>query len=262
MKTLKITAAILIALLVGVYFGAWVYSARWFEREVGALVQKAKDEGIELLGPAPRLANFPFVPEIHYTTGFRTGKAEILFPTLVLRGYPFPWANLTAFFPNGVSLGGVVNPNIWTLDALRVTFAIPFDMPRRMSEEELRAWQAGGGKIDVRHFALSKGAMTAHGDGLLTIDESLQPVFGLDSKITGYEEFIEAQLRARTIDPLPAAIARGVFGSLARPDPMTGLNTVEITASVENRLLRVGPVLLLELPMIRWDTHTPPGQPL
>jgi hypothetical protein len=262
MKLLKITGIIFLLLLTGAYLGAWVYSARWFEREIGALTQKAKDEGVELLGPAPRLANFPFVPEIHYTTGIRTGSIDILFPALVLRGYPFPWASLTAFFPEGVALGGKMNPDIWALDTLGVTFAIPFNMPRHLREEELRAWQAGGGAIDVRHFALNKGALQAHGKGLLTLDQALQPVFRLDSKMTGYEEFIEAQLRAGSIEPLPAAIARGVFGSLARPDPMTGLNTVEVTASVENRLLRVGPVLLLELPIVRWDRHTPPGRPL
>lgn len=257
-KMLKISAGVFLAIFTAFYLGLWIYSERWFSQEMIRAYERAESQGIEYLGPAPRLTNFPFVPEVHYTNGIKTGHAEILFPDMVVRGYPLPFTTLKLSFPQGISLGGIVDPDIWHLDSLEADFIVPYHLPNDFNEASIRAWQSRGGKIDVRHYETVKSSLHAQGSGFLSLDESLQPVFRFDSKIGGHEEFIEEQLRLGLIEPFPAALARGVLGSLARPDAETGESLVNVAVSVENRMLRVGPVLVLELPEIVWGTHSPP----
>ncbi|MFA5592288.1 MAG: DUF2125 domain-containing protein [Micavibrio sp.] len=225
----------------------------------GAPLDGRHDRTVRFLGPKPVLKNFPFVPELHYHGGIKTGDAEILFPQMILRGYPVPGLSLKAIFPLGIMLGGIADPALWKLDYLESSIAVPYRLPRDFTQGAIADWKARGGKIDVRHYEIRLGALTADGHGLLTVDDQLQPVFNLESRLTGYNEFIDAQIGAGQIKPLPAAIARGVFASLARPDGETGESAVHIAISAENRLLRVGPVLVLELPLFVWGTHRPPA---
>lgn len=259
MKAFKITAIVFFILFAGLYLGLWTYSAQWFDKEIEKVYAQGVGGDFQFLGRKPVLKNFPFVPEVHYAGGIKTGDAEILFPQMILRGYPIPGLTLRATFPLGIMLGGIADPAVWELDYFEAGIGVPYRLPRDLKYDSLMDWKDHGGKIDVRDYTVRKESLDAQGKGLLMLDDALQPVFSLESKITGYEAFIESQLRAGAIEPFPAAIARGVFGSLARPDPKTGESAVNINVSVQNRQLRVGPVLVLELPEIVWDKHTPPG---
>ncbi len=257
-KFLKILLPILIVLLCSAYIGAWIYSARWFDREIARAYETAGENDIQFLGPKPKLENFPFVPQLRYSGGIKSGDTEILFPAMVVRGYPFPGFSLTATFPLSIMLGGNFDPKVWQLDYLQVKFAVPDHLPADLTQEDMAAWKNRDGKIEVQGYEVRKGALNAKGKGLLMLDDNLQPAFNFESRITGHDRFIEDQLQAGTMQPFPAAIARGVFGSLARPDGETGENTVTVNVNAQNRLLRVGPATVLELPLISWGTHTPP----
>src|SRR5690606_38113361 len=121
-------------------------------------------------------------------------------------------------FPLSIMLGGNFDPKIWELDYLQVKFVVPYSLPAAMTTEDMTAWKNAGGKVDVKHYILRKESLTAEGSGLLSIDDNLQPIFNFESKIVGYDRFIDDQVQTGTIKPLPAAIARGVFASLARPN--------------------------------------------
>ncbi len=259
-KRTKILLGVFILLLAGGYIGLWLYSANWLNREIDNLYANAQEEGIEFLGQKPRLTNFPFVPQVIYHGGIRSGNLEILFPQMILRGYPIPFTTLHLNFPLGISLGGNLDPDIWSLDQFEAKLEIPYRLPRAMVEEDLRDWQSNGGKIDVREYKLAKEALRSEGKGLFALDDMLQPVFSFDSEISGYEDFIHAQQGKGRIEPLPAAVAIGILGGLAKTDETTGQQKVTINASVKNRLLTVGPLRALELPPIAWDTRTSPDQ--
>lgn len=254
----KILLTVLVLLLGGTYIGLWLYSAQWFNREINNLYANAQGEGIEFLGAKPRLTNFPFVPQVVYNGGIKTGNIEVLFPAMILRGYPVPFTTLHLNFPLGIMLGGNVDPAIWSLDQLEARLVIPYRLPRAMTQEDLGDWQAHGGKIDVHEYRIKKEALQSEGKGFLMLDDALQPVFSFESRITGYEDFIRAQQDKGLIERLPAAIAIGVLGSMAHADETTGQQIVTLHASVQNRILTVGPLQVLELPVIVWDTHTPP----
>lgn len=257
-KRTKILWLIVAILLTGTYLGLWMYSAQWFDREIDNLYANAQEEGVEFLGQKPRLSNFPFVPQVIYNGGIKTGNVEVLFPQLILRGYPIPFTTLHLNFPLGISLGGIVDPKIWSLDQLDARLEIPYRLPRSFTYEDLQDWQAHDGKIDVREYALKKESLFADGKGLFTMDENLQPVLSVESHIRGYEDFIREQQAKGYIEAFPAAVAIGIFSSMAKSDDKTGQQVVNITASVKNRLLTVGPLQVLELPEIAWDRRSSP----
>ena len=255
----KISAGIILFLLGVIYLGLWQYSANWFKCEIDNLYKHAEKSGVEFLGPKPVLTNFPFVPEIHYTVGIKAGNAAVMFPALRLRGYPIPFTTLQISFPQGVSLDGIADPAIWSLDALTAELAIPYRLPASFTQEDITKWQSTGGKIDVRDYLLQKQALESTGKGMFAFDENLQPIFLLESTVKNYESFIADQKDKGLIDGFPAAIGATLLNGLARTDEKTGEKIVHLDVSVKNRMLTVGPLQVLEFPLIVWDRRTPPA---
>lgn len=259
-KSVLATTVVLVLLLAG-YIGLWVYSAQWFTREIDRLYANAADDGVVYLGPKPVLSNFPFVPQVVYTQGIQVGNASILFPEMHLRGYPLPFATLKATFPAGISLAGIADPSIWALDQLEADIVVPYKLPATFEYEDLEAWHARNGKLELKNYKLTKESLVSEGKGSLTLDDELQPVFSLVSTIKGHDAFIAAQQEKGLIEPLPAAIATSILNGLSKSDEKTGEKTVTLNVNVNDRMLSVGPLQVLELPEILWDRRTPPDQP-
>ncbi len=248
-----------LAVLLSAYTGLWIYSAQWFKREIDRAYANAEKDGVVFLGEKPVLSNFPFVPEVYYTGGIQFGNIEVLFPELKLRGYPLIGTTLRITAPKGISLGGIVDPVLWSLDSIDLGVAIPYSLPEDFTYESLAAWKEHNGKIDVRDYTIKKQSLNADGRGLLTLDDNLQPVFELESTIRGHESFIQTQSEQGVIEPFAAMIATGLLNSLAKDDPQTGQRTVTLRVNVRNRTLYVGPLQVLSLPEILWDRRSPPA---
>lgn len=261
-KRAKIGLSLIAVCLIGIYLALWVYSAQWFGKEIDRLYAENTQGDIQFLGPKPALKNFPFVPEVFYTDGFKTGNAEIIFPEMRLRGYPIFGTALQIDFPKGISIGGIVDPAIWTVDYLTTKITIPYTLPRDLTHESLSAWRDAGGKIEIRDYDLRKKSLQSDGKGHLFLDAQLQPDLQFESTIRGYQTFIMEQRDAGLIEPFAAAIGTTILNGLSSADEKTGESVVRITVTVKNRILSAGPIQALELPLIVWDTHTPPDLPL
>ncbi len=259
-KYVKIILPVVTLTLISVYIGLWLYSAKWFQREIDNLYANAQEEGIEFLGEKPKLTNFPFVPQVVYHGGFKFGNTDLLFPQMILRGYPVPYTTLHLNFPLGISLGGIVDPKIWSLDQLDARLEIPYHLPPAFTYEDLQTWQQNGGKIDVRKYYLKKDALESNGKGQFALDERLQPIFELESTVEHYDVFIRDQKDKGLIEPFAAAVGTTILNGLAKTEDKTGDRVVHLRASVKNRLLSVGPLQALELPEIAWDRRTSPDQ--
>lgn len=258
MKKRLIIPLALLAVLGAAYIGLWRYSAIWFEREIVNLSARAQEQGVTLLGPPPVLQNFPFVPEVVYTAGINTNGTDILFPRVIVRGYPVPFTSLTLSFPEGLRLGGPVDPSIWSLDTAMAKLVIPAHLPRNLSQEEIAAWHANGGKIGVRHFKLTRGTLHMEGEGDLSLDDALQPDLSAQATLRGYEAFLQEQMAEGRIEIFPGTMAIAVFNGLAVENEETKEREVTLDIIVKNRLLSAGPLQALPLPAIVWDRHTPP----
>lgn len=258
MKRWHYYALTLFALLLCGYLGLWIYSAQWFDKQAKEIYAQAEKNGVRFLGPKPAMSNFPFVPQLYYTGGIQTGNVIIAFPEMRVSGYPVPGTKLHVSFPAGISLDGIVDPKIWTLDMLDADIVIPWSMPATFDYEDLAAWKKDDGKIDVTRYALVKEQLVSEGEGDLSLDEQLQPVFHFESRITGYEAFIQSHVDKGNIEPFAGGIAMSLLNGLAKPDQEGAVRTVVLNVSVENRLLRAGPLQVLELPLIEWDRRSSP----
>lgn len=248
-----------VAVMLCAYLSLWMYSIRWFEGEIDRVYAEAPGNDVRFLGPKPALSNFPFVPEVFYGGGLQIGNAIISFHEMKLRGYPVPGLTLQVSFPSGVSLDGVADPKIWALDELNLDLAIPFSWPRSFAYDDLLRWRDAGGNITVRHYDLVKGPLIAGGDGMLELDDNMQPVFALNTRVRGYEAFIQEQTQRDLIPPFAAAVATAMFNGMATSDEATGEKTIDVAVSVRNRVLQVGSMQLLTLPEFRWDMYRPPA---
>lgn len=257
----KITLCAVFFVLGLTYVSLWAYSAKWFQREIDNLYANAEKEGVEFLGEKPTLTNFPFVPVVTYSNGIKTGNASVIFPKLEIRGYPIPFTTLSLNFPQGIALNGIADPAIWSLDSLKAELAVPYHLPAAFTAEDLTRWHNRGGKIDIRHYVLQKGSLLSDGKGLLQLDKDLQPVFFMESNVRGYDAFIAEQKDKNLIDPFAAAVGTTILNGLAQ-DNADGQKTVTVRVSVENRLLSVGPLQVLDLPKIVWDTRNSPDRHL
>jgi len=254
-KRTKIAIGVVAFLLIAAYVGLWGYSAQWFQKEIDRLYADNTDN-VEFMGAKPRLANFPFVPKVIYSGGLKIGNAEILFPQVQLKGYPLPGTALKIDFPLGVSLGGVVDPALWTLDSLKAAVTIPYHLPEDFTYEGLSAWRDKDGSLTVRSYELNKGTLHSSGKGHLFLDEQLQPDLAFESEIYGYQDFIAEQQRNGRIEPFPAAGATMILNSLSAQDEKTGQSYVPIDVTVKNGILSAGPIQALELPPIVWGRRS------
>jgi hypothetical protein len=240
------------------YVGLWFYTADKLNAEIDRLFDSAAENGAEFLGPKPQVANFPFQPQIEYQGGFQMGEARLIFPVMVARGFPFAHTPVHISFPQGVSLGGIVDPLIWSLDFLEAEIKIPDPFPQSVMEEDMRAWQESGGTLEINSFLLKKLGLETTGKGYIGLDDNLQPLFMMESNIKGYEIFIQTMKERNLIESFAAAIGMTMLNSLAIVDADTGEKNINLSVSVKNRILTVGPLQVLELPRISWGTRSPP----
>lgn len=246
-------------LLIAAYGGLWAYSYQWMKGEVDRAYENVEDNGYRFLGPKPVLTGFPLVPEIYYSGGFQAGNVMVEFPEARLRGYPIPGLTFNLSIPRGVAISGPVDPSIWSLETLDADIVIPSTIPADFTAGSLSAWQRGGGQFDIRRYELTKDGLMSEGLGNFTLDTDLQPEIEFESRIKGYDVFIQSLMQQGMIEPFPAAIAIGALNSLSKPDEETGDNIVTVNISVKNRMLTVGPVQALELPRIVWaGEHSSP----
>ncbi len=260
----KRTQAISLTIIAGfvcAYLAIWAYSAKWFDQEINKLYADAEKNGVRFLGTKPTLSNFPFVPEVYYTGGIQTGNTMLLFPEAKLRGYPIPGLTMHVSFPKGISLDGIADPKIWMLDELNAGIAVPYKIPANFERESLQTWKDNGGKIDLRYYDMKKAELSAGGKGFLELDDNLQPVFSLESRILHYESFVKSQIDKSIIEPFTGAIGLTLLNNLAGTDEKTGEKMVHVTVSVRDRFLYAGPLQVLQLPEIVWDTHMQPVPP-
>ncbi len=259
MKRIAITLFVCSVVVLCAYLTLWIYSARYFKQEINNLYAQAADNNLVFLGAPPVLTGFPFVPEVYYTGGLQTGDIIVRFPEVRVKGYPIPRFPLHIDFPQGIALDGTGDPGLWSLDTLSAILIVPTKLPQTLEERSLRGWQQRDGKIDVPSYTLTKNGLTAEGNGSLSLDPLLQPVFSFESTLKGYEGFVQYLLQNQMISPMGAMAASGLLTGLSRTDPLTNENTVQLSVSVQNQILTVGPFQLVRLPTIVWDpSHTAP----
>lgn len=134
--------------------------------------------------------------------------------------------------------------------ALRAT--IMGRIPPGRASAGLPLWQQEGGTVEISRLNMGWGPLVVQATGTMALDATLQPVGALTGTIAGYGETIEALAAARLIKPGAALVGKFALGALARRPDGGGRPEIEVPLTLQNNWLYIGPVKLLQVPIIHW----------
>lgn len=126
-------------------------------------------------------------------------------------------------------------------------------IPPGRPSDTLPAWQKDGGTMEISHLDLGWGPLKIYTTGTMALDSALQPTGALTGRVTGHGETLEALTTAGLIKPSIARIGKFALGALARTPNGGGRPEIEVPVTLQDRWLYVGPIKLLQVPIIRWD---------
>lgn len=117
----------------------------------------------------------------------------------------------------------------------------------------LTAWRDGGGTVEIASIELRWGPVQIDANGTLALDDHLQPVGSFATRIAGLEQLIGAMETGGVLSPSNAAIARITLSILSRGSQDGGPDYAEIPITLQEGILRLGPIALIQFPPIAWD---------
>jgi hypothetical protein len=117
----------------------------------------------------------------------------------------------------------------------------------------LTAWRDGGGTVEFTSIELHWGPVQIDANGTLVLDDNLQPVGSFAARITGLDKIITAMETGGVLSPSDAAIARITLSILSRRSADGGPDHAQIPITLQDRILRLGPVPLVQFPPITWE---------
>lgn len=115
----------------------------------------------------------------------------------------------------------------------------------------LAAWASAGGVLELKNFSFVQAPLDVAGDGTLALDETLQPLGALTFRAYGVAETVELLAQAGLIDESNARTAKLTAQNLAKVDE-TGRPRVDLSLSVQQGYVWLGPVKLAPLPPLAW----------
>src|SRR6185312_14842416 len=120
-----------------------------------------------------------------------------------------------------------------------------------------RRRHGAGGAFDVKDFSLDWPPLSVAGNGTVALDEHLQPEGAFSTRIGGYSEAIDALVAQNDLDARGGALAKGVLGLLSK-NSTNGGREIQVSVTVQDQRLSVGPLQLLTLPAVSWPIAAVP----
>ena len=117
--------------------------------------------------------------------------------------------------------------------------------------ETLAAWANAGGVLELKSFAFKQAPLEATGNGTLALDPNLQPLGALAVRAYGVAETLAQLEQDGLIDPNQAKTAKLIANGIAKPDD-SGKARFDVSLSLQDGYLWLGPVKLARLPRLSW----------
>lgn len=127
------------------------------------------------------------------------------------------------------------------------------ELPQGINAQSLRQWTADGGAIDIRSLDIRHGVLGMAGEGTMALDGDLQPIGAFTADVSGFNQAIDALVRAGVAREQDGNLAKVVLGVLSKQPPGGGPRIVSLPLSLQDRTLSAGPVPLIRLRPIAWE---------
>lgn len=128
-------------------------------------------------------------------------------------------------------------------------------LPLPSLREQLDAWRASDGKLDVRQLRLAWGDLDAGLRLSAQLDPALQPAFAGTLSVTNPNAALESLARSGLIQRRSLDGTKFAVGMLTRRPPNGGPPVAEIPIMLQNGLVSAAQIPLTRLPMIVWPEY-------
>ncbi|MBM3522270.1 MAG: DUF2125 domain-containing protein [Alphaproteobacteria bacterium] len=165
---------------------------------------------------------------------------------LVARDIDPPDPRSRDFWNLTLSLDDVTTPATWVT---------PFSRPMRRASleigvrgervraatpaEALIAWRDAAGVVELRDLAIDWTPLTVNGSGSGGLDRQNRPEAALSLRISGYDELLNALVQSRQVSRGQATAIRIALTALARANPQTNRNEVQLPITAQNGELTI-----------------------
>ncbi|MCA3363500.1 MAG: DUF2125 domain-containing protein [Roseomonas sp.] len=128
-------------------------------------------------------------------------------------------------------------------------------LPLPSLREQLDAWRASEGKLDVRQLRLAWGDLDAGLRLSARLDPALQPALGGTLSVTNPNAALDSLAQSGLIQRRALDGTKFAVGLLTRRPPNGGPPVAEIPIALQNGVVSVAQIPLTRLPPIVWPQH-------
>ncbi len=114
------------------------------------------------------------------------------------------------------------------------------------ASDTLSEWRDAGGFVDIEALNIDWGHGSISGKGALTLDDQMRPLGEMNTRISGYENILEALTSTRQIDVNAARTIGFGLGLLAK-DGEDGKRYIALPLSAQEGGVYLGPIYLMRL---------------
>ena len=116
----------------------------------------------------------------------------------------------------------------------------------------LSGWRDKGGTVEVTDLTVDYGPLEARASGTGALDGAMQPVGAFTARIRGFFRTVDALRERDLIRARDAVTAKVVLGVLAKNPGDGGPPVLNLSVTVQDRKVYVGPVVLARIPEVHW----------
>jgi hypothetical protein len=128
-------------------------------------------------------------------------------------------------------------------------------LPLPSLREQLNAWRASDGKLDVHQIRLAWGDLDAALRLSARLDPALQPALGGTLSVTNPNAALDSLARSGLIQRRALDGTKFAVGLLTRRPQDGGPPVAEIPIALQNGVVSVAQIPLTRLPPIAWPQH-------
>lgn len=249
-KLLTISAFILVLLTI-TYTGVWFWYADTVKKEVTGFIEDLREDGNHVIVKNLSMGGYPFAMKINFEGRIGSNGYVAEIPALVINSFFIPGKDIDITFPEGLQITEPYDPQLWSLDYLNLNGIVPEHLPASLTQEDMRAWQEHNGSILLESLALKKETLELQGNGLMAVDNNLQPKGRFQAVVKGHMDFLKWLQLNKLIKTKEALISATVLTGLTRTNEK-GESFMPVDLVLENRVLYAGPLQVITFPAIIW----------
>lgn len=112
------------------------------------------------------------------------------------------------------------------------------------TKKDLAKWRDEGGTMSIRTFEYGSSDSAINLSGDVTLDENFKPLGAFDANVTGIADMFSKLAENEELPEITRALLRGQAQNQSLP------GEVPLSISMQNGQLYVGPIMLMELPVV------------